>query len=186
MGFRLLQDIADAEGPDVLVKLRERSKLFGNLINSNIDKHDLIVLLMKAVSKVCASSFEQLKLEMLLNLCNSKFIATLRNYLMDLPYVAATEKRKNNMYWGNPTAFWGDLISFFECIILRSPSTALQTCRSLIDGTTKACLEGLKERHFFKLPAEDEMKLTELRERLLVCEKEEEKKVGNTLYGKRF
>lgn len=178
MGFRLLQEIADTEGPDILQKLSQRSQVFDNLLNSKIDRDDLIVLVIKVAAKVCASSFEQLKLNVLMNVCNSEFIGTLRNYLMELPYVTAMNKRKNYMYWGNPAEFWANLILFCECIVMRSPSTAVQRCRSLIDGATKAGLDGLSERHTFKLSEEDNLRLAHLREQMVVCEEEEVKKVS--------
>ncbi|XP_048478338.1 NFX1-type zinc finger-containing protein 1 isoform X3 [Plutella xylostella] len=177
MGFRLLQEIANTDTADILPKLNGKANSFQALLDSDIDKNDMLVLIIKVIAKVCRSPFEELKLNVLLNVCNSKYIARLSGYLMDLPYTAAGNKRTNSVYWTTPNDFWDNFICFCECIILRSPSTALQRCRALIDGASRVCLDGLKMRANFQLSPESDAKLNELREKLVICEKEEEKKV---------
>lgn len=170
MGFRALEEIAQSDDQEILIKVNERKDSFLNLINSAIDRADIFVLIIKILSKVCQSSFDELKLKLLLDVCNSQFIGHLRNYLMDLPY--AEVKTRNNVYWNNQLDFWINFVMFCECIIDLSPATALRKCRSLIEDTSKCCLEGLKARHGFNLPDNNMSKLAELRERLSVCEKE--------------
>lgn len=173
IGFRALDEMAKADKEDVIPQLSQKKVLFFELIDriNSENNADLFVLIMQILSKVCQSSFDELKLQFLLEICNSEFIAKLRNYLMDLPY--ATVKAKNNLYWNNQQGFWTNFIIFCESIINVSPSTALNKCRSLIDGTSKCCLEGLTERHHFVLQEQDNVKLAHLRERLTDSEKEE-------------
>ncbi|CAH2096329.1 unnamed protein product [Euphydryas editha] len=174
MGFLTLEALAKSDLKDLHTNINDKKEAFFHLLESPIDRPDVYVLVMELLSKICESSFDQLKLNLLLEICNSQFITNLRNYLMDLPYTET--KSKNNKYWKNEVEFWKNFIRFCECIILMSPQTALNKCRSLIEGTSKLCLEELTTRHNFVLPEECNLKLNELRETLRAHEKEKDKK----------
>ncbi|CAH0715659.1 unnamed protein product, partial [Brenthis ino] len=170
MGFLMLEQLANSDTKDILTNLNQKKVAFFNLLESPIDRPDVFILIMNLISKICNSSFDQIKLKFLLEISNSPFIAYLRNYLMDLPY--AENKATNKLYWKNETEFWKNFITFCECITLVSPSTALNKCRSLIEASSKCCLDGLKDRHNFELPEAEQYKLTKLRETLKACEEE--------------
>lgn len=91
---------------------------------------------------------------------------------MDLPYIEGNEKRTNQMYWGKQNDFWANLITFCECIIEIAPSVAKSKCRSLIDDTSKLCLEKLHENHQFTLSEELVVKLNAVRETMKVVKTE--------------
>lgn len=170
MGFLMLEQLANSDTKDILTNLNQRKVAFFNLLESPIDRPDVFILIMNLISKICNSSFDQIKLKFLLEISNSPFITNLRNYLMDLPY--AENKATNKLYWKNETEFWKNFITFCECITLVSPSTALNKCRSLIEASSKCCLDGLKDRHNFELPEAEHYKLTKLRETLKAREEE--------------
>ncbi|XP_046965728.1 NFX1-type zinc finger-containing protein 1-like [Vanessa cardui] len=170
MGFLTLEALVKSDVKDILANLNAKKEGFLNLLQSPIDRADVHVLIMELLSKICESSFHQLKLTVLLDVCNSQFIGNFKNYLLDLPYVE--NKSANNKYWKNEIEFWKNFIMFCESIIVMSPTTALTKCRSLIDGSSKCCLEGLRDRHNFTLPEEYSMKLIQLRESLTAHEKD--------------
>ncbi|CAH2096338.1 unnamed protein product [Euphydryas editha] len=173
MGYVTLKALAKSDLKDILTNINDKKEAFFHLLESPIDRPDVYVLVMELLSKICESSFDQLKLNLLLEICNSQFITNLGNYLMDLPY---TERNSKNIkYWKNEIEFWKNFIRFCECIIIMSPQTALNKCRSLIEGSSKLCLEELITRHNFVLPEECNLKLNELRETLRAHEKEKNK-----------
>ncbi|XP_069359382.1 NFX1-type zinc finger-containing protein 1-like [Maniola hyperantus] len=170
MGFIMLQNLAKSESKEIISQINDKREAFMNLLQSPIERLDVFALVLELLAKVCQSSFDQLKLTILLDVCNSPFIISLRNYMMDLPY--AERKPANNMYWKNPNEFWVNFLTFCECITTLSPSIALAKCRSLIDGTSKLCLEALGERHDYKLPEHCDLMLIKLRDALTTHEKE--------------
>lgn len=180
MGFRHLETLANADVEEVITKINEGKDLFLNLLNyikpTDESNHDMFVLIMELLSKVSLSSFMQLKLTLLLKICDSQFIGLLGVFLMNLPTV--TRKARNKLYWDNQERFWLNFATFCECVINISPSTAMLKLKSLIDSISKFCLDGLTERHGFILPGETKLKISLIRERLISCEKEEEKVGG--------
>lgn len=172
MGFLMLQELANSDTTEILANLNKKKQSFSELLQSPIQRPDMFVLILKLMSNICKSSFDQIKLKFLLEICNSQFIIHLRTYLMDLPYAEAEDKAKNQLYWNNENEFWANFITFCDSIILLSPSTALNKCRSLIEATSKSSLEGLKERHHFELQQDDSVKLDKLRNILTFRENE--------------
>ncbi|XP_013164299.1 PREDICTED: NFX1-type zinc finger-containing protein 1-like [Papilio xuthus] len=172
MGFKTLEELANADSGDILMKISVKREAFMDFINSPIDRPDVFPLLMMILSKACQTSFDNLRLKFIVEVCNSQFLIYLQNYLLNLPY--GTPKRTNNLYWKNQRDFWSNFIQFCECVTTVSPSTALRTCRALIEASSKVCLDGLSERHDFQLPDEYALKLTQLRSSLTIQEKEVE------------
>lgn len=172
IGFKLLEEISQCDSQDALSKLTERKEAFMELVQAPIEKFDMFVLIIECMAKVCQSSFEELKLKLVRDTCNSNFIVSLKSYLMELPYPQS--KPANNLYWKNPDSFWKNLITVFETVINTSPTLALNKCRSLVEATSIACLDGLKERHDYNLPDEFITKLADLRESMNTFEKMKE------------
>lgn len=170
MGFIMLQNLAKSEGKEIISQINDKKEAFMDLLQSPVERLDVFALVLELLAKICQSSFDQLKLTILLDVCNSTFILSLRNYLMDLPY--PERKAANSMYWKNPNEFWNNFLIFCECITTLSPSTALAKCRSLIDGTTKLCLEELADKQGYTIPDNLNLTLTKLREILTKHEKE--------------
>lgn len=177
IGFKLLEEISQSESQDALAKLTERKEAFMELIQAPIEKFDMFVLIIECMAKVCQSSFYELKLNLVRDMCNSNFIVSLKSYLLELPYPQS--KPENNMYWKNPDMFWKNLLIFFESVINTSPTLALNKCRSLVEATSIACLEGLKERHSYNLPDDFNAKFKDLRETMNNFEKRNEVRTFN-------
>ncbi|XP_053609181.1 NFX1-type zinc finger-containing protein 1-like [Plodia interpunctella] len=171
--FATLQDLANCDDKDILGKISEKQLFFFNLFKSPIvlNKPDIFILIFKILAKVCRSSYDDLKLKLLINVCNESFVVHLRNYLSDLPDGV---KSRNSLYWNNQNEFWQNFITFCTTIINLSPSIALKMYRPLIYKTSNKCLEELNEQNAFKLSAEDTLKLIELQERLTQYENQNE------------
>ncbi|CAG4965233.1 unnamed protein product [Parnassius apollo] len=174
MGFKTLEEFARTHSSDIILKITEKRDAFLDFIESPINRPDVFALMMEILSKVCQSSFDSLKLKILIEVCESQFLVNLQGYLMNLPY--ESRKSANMLYWNNQAEFWNNFLFFCESLTNASPSTALRKCRSLIEGTTKFCLDGLNERHNFRLPEENIKKWNELRERLTLQEQSDEVK----------
>ncbi|KAJ0176718.1 hypothetical protein K1T71_007897 [Dendrolimus kikuchii] len=167
IGFLALQEMAKSDVEDIIVKINEKRDAFLTLIQNPNDRPDIFVLVIDILSKASRSSFDELKLKLLLEICNSNFIKLFMLYLINLPYEA---QRTNGLYWKNQNEFWNNYIIFCECIVNASPMTALKYCRSLIDATTKSCLDGLRDKHGYNLPEEYSIRLSEVRNKLTTFE----------------
>ncbi|XP_023934805.1 NFX1-type zinc finger-containing protein 1 [Bicyclus anynana] len=170
MGFLMLQNLAKSDSKEIISQINDKKEAFMHLLQSPIERTDIFALILELLAKICQSSFDQIKLTILLDVCNSPFISSLRNYMMDLPYVE--RKSANNMYWKSPNEFWENFLKFCDCLTTLSPSTAFTKCRSLIEGTSKVCLETLAERHSYQLPDNCNLILIKLREAMTEHEKE--------------
>ncbi|KAI5644349.1 AAA domain-containing protein [Phthorimaea operculella] len=91
-------------------------------------------------------------------------------------YMQDQDISANNLYWKDQEGFWTRFVKFSECLVDLLPVTALHKCRSLIEDSSKSCLEKLEERHKFKLSDECSLRLTQLRERLALSENEMKEK----------
>jgi hypothetical protein len=171
MGFKALEEMSLVDTRDILAKINQKNDSFMNRIKSSIEDTDVFVIIVEILAKICNSSFDELKLRLLLEVCNSPFILNLRNCLMELPY--DRPRHNNRKYWNDPNKFWNNFIIFGECIFNMAPSVALQKCRTLLEGASKCCLEGMRERYDFNLTDENHSQLTKLRERLASFEKSE-------------
>lgn len=173
MGFKTLEEIASADPLDVIAKLNERKESFLSLFTKPVEG-DIHVLTIQILAKVSLSSFAELKLRIMLDICNSQFVLYLRDYLINLPYDDQRARQRNRFYWNNQDDFWKNLITFCECIFNLVPSVALQKLRSLIEGTTRSCLEELNSRHNFVLSERNVSKLRDLRASLTTFEMKKE------------
>lgn len=169
VGFKRLEEIAKSDTKETIAKLVECKNAFLELIQSPIERNDVFVIVIEIIAKVCQSSFDETKTKLILDICNCNFIVSFTSYLMELPY--AQVKISNNFYWKDQEAFWRNFVLFCECIVTTYPTLALNKCRSLLEFTSMACLERLKERHEFVLPEELSAKLVDLRERMANFEK---------------
>ncbi|XP_060803319.1 NFX1-type zinc finger-containing protein 1 [Amyelois transitella] len=168
--FDTLEALAICEDQDILGNLNQRRNFFTNLFlkPTAINKPDIFVLILKILSKVCLSSFDDLKLKLLISICNDTCVMQLRNYLSDLP--DCRDKTKNSLYWKNQHAFWKNFILFLDTMVSLSPSIALKRYRSLICKDSRNCLNELNAKHAFKLPDEDILILEGLQEKLFQYE----------------
>ncbi|XP_038210049.1 NFX1-type zinc finger-containing protein 1-like [Zerene cesonia] len=175
LGILTLMKLSEYDGNDILSEINSKREAFCNFLKMPSDRLDVYSLILSISAKICQSRFDQLKLELLLEICNSGFIQNLVLYLLNLPYTE--NKEQNSLYWKHQTTFWKNLILTLECIIAISPSTATNKCRSLIESASKCCLEALKEKHNYELPEEDVKKFQILRNFFSYREKttEEEK-----------
>ncbi|KAJ2949110.1 hypothetical protein O0L34_g6049 [Tuta absoluta] len=176
IGFKILEEISQSDSQDILVRIDQRKEAFLNLIKSQIEKPDIFVLITNLMAKVSDSSFKQLKVQILRDICNSAYLGNFQKYLMDIPYMLDQDISSNNLYWKDQEGFWMKFVTFSECLVDLLPVTALQKCRSLIEDSSKSCLEKLEERHNFKLSNECSLRLTQLRERLTFSEHEMKEK----------
>ncbi|XP_072949114.1 uncharacterized protein [Epargyreus clarus] len=170
VGFNYLLELSKSDSKQIIGSINVRREAFLQLLQSPIERLDLYVLIVKILTIVSKSSFEQIRSNLLLDVCNSQFITNLRNYLMDLPYTE--ERSSNTMYWDKPEEFWENFISFCDYIIKTMPSIAMFKCKTLIEGTTKCCLEGLSQKHDFNLSEELVEKLEVMRRKLITQEEE--------------
>ncbi|XP_061715965.1 NFX1-type zinc finger-containing protein 1-like isoform X2 [Cydia pomonella] len=169
MSCNILAEISRSESVIILEKINRQKESFKKLIDSPPDdrNRDVFALVFELVTNVWKSSFEESKKLLLLEICNSKFIDNLQLYLMQLPYTESrSDKLFNKHYWTKEKEFWNKFMTFCECLINVSPSTAVRKCGALIEATSKSCLDGLKEKHDFELPEEYTTRMTNVRDRL--------------------
>lgn len=163
--IKTLEKLSLCDTNDIPTKIALIKETFSNLMKIPTDRPEIFILTLKLTAKICQSPFDQLKLFFLLDLCNSPFINYLCTYLMYLHY--EENKKANEAYWKDQQSFWTNFTVFCESLIVMSPSTATKRCRSLIEDTSKHCLEKLDQEYDFKMPEEINLRLLKVRESLI-------------------
>ncbi|CAF4881675.1 unnamed protein product [Pieris macdunnoughi] len=181
IGYQFLYKVSQCDSKDIITEFNKNKIAIMDILQNPIEKLDFFPIILEIANKVSDSNFPQLKLEFILNICNSNFIKLhLVLYLANLPFCAT--KRDNMMYWNDQVKFWNNLIVLLETITAISPSTAMNRCRALIESSSKACIDLLKERHGFVLPEEYTLRLQKVRDMITEHEKVKETEVLENPY----
>ncbi|XP_045518315.1 NFX1-type zinc finger-containing protein 1-like [Pieris brassicae] len=176
IGYQFLFKVSQCDSKDIITEFNKHKIAIMDVLQNPIEKLDFFPIILEIANKVSDSNFPQLKLEFILDICNSNFIKLhLVLYLANLPYCAT--KRDNLLYWNDQVKFWNNLIVLLETITAISPFTAMTRCRALIEGSSKACIDLLKERHGFVLPEEYTLRLQNVRDMIMEHEKVKESEV---------
>ncbi|XP_022127667.2 NFX1-type zinc finger-containing protein 1 [Pieris rapae] len=181
IGYQFLYKVSQCDSKDIITEFNKNKIAIMDVLQNPIEKLDFFPLILEIANKVSDCNFPQLKLEFILGICNSNFIKLhLVLYLANLPFCAT--KRDNMLYWNDQVKFWNNLIVLLETITAISPSTAMSRCRVLIESSSKACIDLLKERHGFELPEEYMLRLQRVKDLITQHEKVKETEVLENPY----
>lgn len=175
MGFRILEEMSKSNSVDIIERISKGKQYFLLLLETPVEKkkQDVFALVLQIITNLSKTAFTESQKLLLLEICNSKFMDYLQLYLTQLPYCKSElDKSLNGYYWKKQTEFWSNFITFCELMINVSPSTAVRKCGSLIEATSKICLEGLKAKHGFELPEEYVERMNRIRDCIVTYENE--------------
>lgn len=119
LGYRYLEKLADEEPYKIIMVLANRRSGFETLLKQPL-RPDLLILIVKILSKFCKADFEENKAAVLSYACHHDFLDQLSKHIALIP-LEVNKQRKENV--GN---FLEDLLTFLESVIKLLPSKAAE------------------------------------------------------------
>ncbi|GLV42804.1 uncharacterized protein CBL_03544 [Carabus blaptoides fortunei] len=174
MGFQKLEKLNEMEPDQLVVVLANEDVGLEKLFKTDLTP-DYIVLILRVISKLCESTFQENKGSLLVKICQRDFIDKLIKYLSELVVQEPYEKQRNKFYWQDQDRFWNDLLILFETVLLVVPNTACEVLPKLVKHT---CISvGNMEKHQHVIISDTvKTKLEELQVKVMMCVEEREKK----------
>jgi hypothetical protein len=119
LGYKRLEKLADEEPYDILVVLANERYGFETLVKQPL-KPDLLVLIVRVLSKLCKADFEENKAAVLSVACVHEFLDQLSEHIALIPL--EVDKKRNE----NVGSFLEDLITFLKTVVVLLPSKAVE------------------------------------------------------------
>ncbi|XP_069677368.1 NFX1-type zinc finger-containing protein 1-like [Periplaneta americana] len=120
LGYKQLENLAEQEACDIVVVLANSRSGFESLLKQQL-RPDLLVLIVKVLSKLCRAEFEETKVGILSYACRSDFLDQLSKHIALLP-LESNKKRKENI-----GSFLEDTLTFMEAGMNLLPSVAAES-----------------------------------------------------------
>lgn len=174
MGFQKLEKLSEMEADQLVVVLANEDVGLEKLLKTDLTP-DYIVLILRVVSKLCESTFQENKGSLLVKICQKDFIDKLMKYLSELVVQESYEKQRNKFFWSEQDRFWNDLLTLFETVLLIIPNTACEVLPKLVKHTCISVSNIEQHQHVIVSDAVKK-KLEELQVKVIMCVDEREKK----------
>lgn len=117
LGYKQLENLSEEDPCNIVVVLANSRWGFENLLKQQL-RPDLLVLIVKVLSKLCRTDFKDTKVVILSHACHSDFLDQLSKHIALLP-LETNRKRKENI-----GEFLEDTLTFMESVMNLLPSVA--------------------------------------------------------------
>lgn len=174
VGFKFIEGLCEKDPEEILMTV-STNKGFSIRLEQELP-YDFIVILLKLLSKMCGSAFNELKIEVITLFCKEKFIDQLTKYIATLPVQNDKDKRRNNHFWNNPDEFWNNLYVMCSSVIELIPSTAIEVIPKVVQCSILSIQNFTAMSSNVKVSDEIKDKFEKLQVKLCLCIEEIEKK----------
>nr|CAD7432792.1 unnamed protein product [Timema monikensis] len=170
INYKKLETLVNSDTSDLLADLANRHTGFENRLREKLSP-DWIMLIAKALAKLCRVDFQKNKERILSQACEPDFLDQVAGYLMKLPFEEDV-KRKSNI-----KNFIDNLLTFYQATIQLLPDKACDRFDKILETTERAmrCVEACQA---MKFPHELNERLVDLDCRLKVRTSEREQKLA--------
>ncbi|XP_046472752.1 NFX1-type zinc finger-containing protein 1-like isoform X1 [Neodiprion pinetum] len=138
---------------------------FKLLLNSDLNK-DFIVVTLCILAKLGQANFTRIVINILSDVCQSKFLANLEHYLVSLPSETQSKTKDNRFYWENIDGFWNTLYAFYKAVINFVPVDSHGTLIPVMKLTMRYVIESIKTKADHKIDKEIEYGIQKLHQQL--------------------
>ena len=169
LGYRQLEKIAGEEPSEIVLVLANSRAGFETLVKQEL-RPDLLILIVRILSKLCKADFEENKAAVLSCACVYEFLDQLSKHIAVIP-LEVNRVRKDNV-----GSFLVDLMTFLETVINLLPSKAVEGFENVFMMTDVLIkmFEGQELR--FSDFDEVKKKFEHVRARYKICVEEQERK----------
>lgn len=174
VGFKFIESLCEKDPEQILIEV-STNKGFSLRLEQELP-YDYIVILLKLLSKMCSSAFNEFKIEVITLFCKDKFIDQLTKYIATLPIQNERDKRRNTYFWNNPHEYWNNLYVMCSSAIELIPSTAIEVIPKVIKSSIFSIQNFEATSSNAKVSDEIKDKFEKLQVKLCLCIEEIEKK----------
>ncbi|XP_017477675.1 PREDICTED: NFX1-type zinc finger-containing protein 1-like isoform X2 [Rhagoletis zephyria] len=148
-GFNYLTELGTKDSDEVITALAKRKDDFEKFLNDDI-RPDMFVLTIQVLTNLCQANFAEMVTSVLSNACSAKFLKTLHDFLVKLPFETDLEKHRNKLYHEDKNKFWCNLSKFFKKVIELLPNKARDELAPILERITKM-LPIIEENQNFRI-----------------------------------
>ncbi|XP_063233035.1 NFX1-type zinc finger-containing protein 1-like [Bacillus rossius redtenbacheri] len=143
INYRKLEEIVNGNPVELVVSLANRHSGFENKLREKLSP-DFIMLIMKALAKICKAEFHENKVGILSHACEADFLNQVADYLMKLPF-ETDENRRSRI-----DEFLFDILTFCKTTMDLLPDKACDKLPNMLDTTERAmrCVEACLAKKF--------------------------------------
>lgn len=172
-GFKYLESLCELDPENIIIKI-STNKNFSISLSQDLTG-DYIVVLLKLLSKMCTSSFDACKIEVITLFCKERFIGQVKTFIALLAIHDEKEKRRNQYFWRNPEEFWINLYIMCNSVIELIPSIAIEIIPKLI-ASAFLSIRNIEVEQRVSVSENIKEDFQKLQEKLLLCTEEIERK----------
>lgn len=143
IGIKFLQQTLDKEPTTILQVLQEKKEEFKKFYNASM-KPDMMVLAIKILSKIGSTGFLNLEIDFFSFICNSNFIKSLQEFILNLSLQHVSKQHQNKFYYEDVKSFWTSITTIFNNLIILLPNTVCQKLYEVV----QACKITLTNLHY--------------------------------------
>jgi len=169
LGYRRLEKLAGEEPSEIVLVLANSRAGFETLVKQPLSP-DLLILIVRILSKLCKADFEENKAAVLSCACVHEFLDQLSKHIVVIP-LEETKMKKDNV-----GSFLVDLMTFLETVVNLLPSKAVEGFENVFMMTD--VLIKIYEGQELRFPDFDEVKkkFERVRARYKICVEEQERR----------
>ncbi|KAJ9594038.1 hypothetical protein L9F63_014515, partial [Diploptera punctata] len=170
MGYTELERLSNEDDPyGVIEVLANRTYGFEKLLKQEL-KPDVVILVIKLLSKLCNVEFAELKIKLLSSACNFNFLDQLSRHIAVIP-LEQNKRRKANI-----GSFFEDLLSFLETVINLLPSKAAEETFEKIIMMVEMTMKVNEQQKSVTISEEIKKKFDKMSNQYKICVEEQNKK----------
>lgn len=169
LGYRQLEKLAGEEPSEIVLVLANSRAGFETLVKQPL-RPDLLILIVRILSKLCKADFEENKAAILSYACAHDFLDQLSKHIAVIP-LEGNKARKDNV-----GSFLDDLMTFLETVVDLLPSKAIEGFENVFMMTDMMIKIYEKRELRFSNFDEVKKKFEHIRARYKICVEDQEKK----------
>lgn len=143
LGFKKIETLISQDAENILLEIKRDQDAFILLMLKELSG-DYIVLLIKLFAKMCESSYNEMKCQLLLITLDEKFLQNVVNFVLNLPLHDLEDKKRNRFFWDNSNEFFKNLFHFSIHTLNLLTTRSCDKISKLVKAVEKT-LPGLEE-----------------------------------------
>ncbi|PSN32629.1 hypothetical protein C0J52_22378 [Blattella germanica] len=174
LGYKEIESLSEKQDPyDVLKGLADRVTAFERTLKQPL-RPDLLILILKLLSKLSKLDFDDLKIQLLSRACDSSFLDQLSKHIVTIP-LERNIKRK-----AQAENFLEDVLTFLETVLNLCPTKAADNFGDIFTMTdTMLTINAIQKRITVSEAMVNKFKQLNTQFTTCVEEQEKKKKMGN-------
>nr|XP_023014369.1 NFX1-type zinc finger-containing protein 1-like [Leptinotarsa decemlineata] len=151
MGFRSVQDLLMKENlEDIILVLSNDKNGFKEVLENREMSNDMVVLILRLLSKISECSFQSSKIELLEFALRSAFADNVIKFVSTIAIQTSQEKNRNTEFWKDTDQFWNNMIQVTRNMQDIIPTSSCEVTLKLLKAA-KLNIPNIETSHTLKI-----------------------------------